>query len=87
LVLQLGVLGQFIFAGVQLGGQIIGFQMGFAVVDVIDPQSNIQASIIAQFQNILMILIFLSIGGHLIIIKTLANSFDIVHLGSFNLFR
>jgi flagellar biosynthetic protein FliR len=81
--IAMGLLGQFVFAGVQLGGQIIGFQMGFAVVDVIDPLSNIQASIISQFQNILMILIFLTIGGHLFIIKTLASSFDIVHLGSF----
>jgi flagellar biosynthetic protein FliR len=81
--IAMGVLGQFIFAGVQLGGQIVGFQMGFAVVDVIDPQSNIQASIIAQFQNILMILIFLSIGGHLLIIKAIAYSFEVVRLGSF----
>lgn len=81
--IAMGVLGQFIFAGVQLGGQIIGFQMGFAVVDVIDPQSNIQASIIAQFQNVLMILIFLSIGGHLLIIRAIAHSFDVVNLGSF----
>lgn len=81
--IAMGVLGQFIFAGVQLGGQIIGFQMGFAVVDVIDPQSNIQASIIAQFQNIVMILIFLAIGGHLLIIKAIAYSFDVVKLGTF----
>jgi flagellar biosynthetic protein FliR len=81
--IAMGVLGQFIFAGVQLGGQIIGFQMGFAVVDVIEPQSNIQASIIAQFQNIVMILIFLAIGGHLLIIKAIAYSFDVVKLGTF----
>ncbi|MDY6820645.1 MAG: flagellar biosynthetic protein FliR [Deferribacterota bacterium] len=81
--IALGLLGQFIFAGIMFGGHVIGFQMGFVVVDVIDPQSNVQASVVAQFQNILMILIFISIGGHLMIIKAIADSFDIVGLGSF----
>jgi flagellar biosynthetic protein FliR len=81
--IAMGLMGQFIFAGVQFGGQLIGFQMGFAVVDIIDPSSNIQASIIAQFQNILMILIFLSINGHLLLINTIAKSFEMVHLATF----
>lgn len=79
----IGFLGRILFAGVQLGGQIIGFQMGFGVVNVIDPQSNAQISIIAQFQNIVMILIFLGIGGHRLIIEAVYNSFLIVPLGSF----
>jgi flagellar biosynthetic protein FliR len=33
----LGMLVNFLFAAVQLGGQIIGFQMGFAMVNVVDP--------------------------------------------------
>jgi len=44
--------------GVQFGGQIIGTQMGFGIVNVLDPQSNSQVSLIAQFQNILMVLFF-----------------------------
>lgn len=78
-----GFLGRLLFVGVEFGGQVIGFQMGFGVVNVIDPQTNTQVSIIAQFQNIVMILIFLSIGGHRLIIEAVAQSFVAVPLGTF----
>jgi len=50
---------------------------------VIDPQTNSQVSIIAQFQNIVMILIFLAIGGHRLIIESIAKSFFVVPVGTF----
>lgn len=78
-----GLLGQFLFIGVQFGGQLMGFQMGFGIVNVVDPQTDTQMSIIAQFLNIVMILIFLSIGGHRILIEAIAKCFDIVPLGTF----
>lgn len=78
-----GFLGRLLFIGVEFGGQVIGFQMGFGVVNVIDPQTNSQVSIIAQFQNIVMILIFLAIGGHRLIIESIAKSFFVVPVGTF----
>jgi flagellar biosynthetic protein FliR len=81
--IMIGILGRFLFIGVQFGGQIIGFQMGFGVVNILDPQTNSQISIIAQFQNIVMILIFLSIGGHRLIIEAIVQCFKIVPLGTF----
>ncbi|MBZ4644133.1 MAG: flagellar biosynthesis protein FliR [Deferribacteres bacterium] len=81
--IMIGILGRFLFVGVQFGGQIIGFQMGFGVVNILDPQTNSQISIIAQFQNIVMILIFLSIGGHRLIIEAIVQCFKIVPLGTF----
>jgi len=81
--IMIGMIGRFLFVGVQFGGQIIGFQMGFGVVNVLDPQTNSQVSIIAQFQNIVMILIFLSIGGHRLIIQSLVQCVQVVPIGSF----
>jgi len=78
-----GFLGRLLFVGVEFGGQVIGFQMGFEIVNVIDPQTNSQVSIIAQFQNIVMILIFLAIGGHRLIIESIAKSFFVVPVGTF----
>lgn len=78
-----GFLGRLLFIGVEFGGQVIGFQMGFGVVNVIDPQTNSQVSIIAQFQNIVMILIFLAIGGHRLLIESIAKSFFVVPVGTF----
>jgi Flagellar biosynthesis pathway, component FliR len=52
------------FAAVQIAGTIIDFQMGFGVVNVLDPQTETQVSITAQFHNILAILMFLALDAH-----------------------
>ncbi len=78
-----GLIARFLFVGVQFGGQIIGTQMGFGIVNVLDPQSNTQVSLVAQFQNIVMILFFLTIGGHLYVIQAIAKSFEMIPLGVF----
>lgn len=70
-----------LFIGIQFAGQLAGLQMGFGIVNVIDPQSHGQVSIIAQFLNILAVLIVLSIDGHHLILQGLIGSFDAVPLG------
>lgn len=67
-----------IFAGVELAGQFVGYQMGFSVVNLIDPQTSEQVSIIGQFQNFLALMIFLAIDGHHLLIRALMRSFDLV---------
>jgi flagellar biosynthetic protein FliR len=78
-----GMMAYLMFVGVQLGGQIIGFQMGFGMVNAFDPTANMQMSIIAQFKNIAMLLFFISVGGHLMIVAALGESFRMVPLGLF----
>jgi len=70
-----------LFVGIQFAGQLAGLQMGFGIVNVIDPQSHGQVSIIAQFLNILAVLIVLSTDGHHLILQGLISSFDAVPLG------
>ena len=67
-----------IFAGVQLAGQIAGFQMGFAFVNVIDPATSAQVPIIAQAKNLIAMLIFLSINAHYWFLRGLVESFRLV---------
>ncbi len=74
----LGFIIRLVFDGIQLGGQFIGYQMGFAIVNVIDPYSSNQVSIIAQFKTLLAILIFLTINGHYILIAAIKKSFLLV---------
>src|ERR1017187_3822133 len=76
----IGYASYMIFAAIQLSGQIIDLQMGFGIVNVIDPMSNTQVSIIGQFQFILGVLIFLSINGHHVLFQALTDSFRIVPL-------
>lgn len=68
-----------IFTAVQLSGTLIDFQMGFGVVNVIDPQTSSQVSITAQVQNILAVLIFLALDAHHFILSTIIESFFILN--------
>ena len=48
--LFLGFIIRLLMMGVQFAGQLIGFQMGFGIVSVLDPQSGQQQSLIANFK-------------------------------------
>jgi flagellar biosynthetic protein FliR len=76
----LGYASYLIFTAIQLSGQIIDLQMGFGIVNVMDPMSNTQVSVIGQFEFILGVLIFLSINGHHMLFQAMVDSFRIVPL-------
>ncbi len=74
----IGFTAKLIFAAVQLAGELVGFQMGFGIVNVIDPQTSTQFSIIAQFQNIITLLIFLALDAHYWFILAISKSFELI---------
>lgn len=79
--LTLSLLVGFLFAAVQTGGSIIGFQMGFAMVNVVDPMTGVQETATAHFLYMLTTLVFLHMGGHLLLLKAFAESFRLVPPG------
>lgn len=81
--LAIGLTIRLFFAAIQLGGQLVGFQMGFAISNVLDPESGAQTPIVAHMGYWIAIVIFLLLNGHHILLKTLADSFSIVEVGSF----
>jgi flagellar biosynthetic protein FliR len=83
----IGVMTAFIvnlvFAGIQTAGYIIGFQIGFGIVNVVDPASGAQVSISAQFLNILAMLLFLTLNVHHALILGFVEGFKMVPLTTF----
>lgn len=63
------------FAAVQMAGHFISFSMGFSMARAMDPQAEVQDSVITEFMYILTILMFFAIDGHHIFIRALAGSF------------
>lgn len=80
--LILGMVIRFIFAAIQTGGQLIGFQMGFAMVNVVDPDSGVSEAVTAHFLYMVSLLTFLSFNGHLYLLSGLMKSFDALPPGS-----
>lgn len=79
--LTLGLVVRFVFAAVQTAGQVIGFQMGFAMMNVVDPLTGVSEAITAHFLYMVSLLTFLSLNGHLYLLKGLSQSFELVPPG------
>lgn len=77
-----GVVVMMIFEGIRMAGEILGLQMGFGIVNVVDPQASIELSILAVYKFMLAILIFLIVNGHHKIISAIARSFDLLPVGT-----
>lgn len=82
---MLGFVARLIFTAVEFGGTVVGYQMGFAAANVYDPQNQRQVSLMSQFQNVFAILVFLSIDGHHIFLRTLVDSYALLPPGLLDL--
>lgn len=81
--LTMGLVVRFIFTAIQAGGELIGFQMGFTMVNVIDPMTGQSEGVTAHFMWMVAMLTFLSLGGHLMLLKGLAATFKTIPPGGF----
>ncbi len=83
----LGILIQMLFEGIRMMGQVVGFQTGFAITNILDPQSGSQVSILSNMAYLMAVVIFLILNGHHILLNAIRDSFDIINVGSLNLDR
>ena len=81
----LGLLVQLFFEGVRMMGQLVGFQTGFAITNILDPQTGTQVSILANMAYLAAMTMFLILNGHHILLSSMRESFEIINAGSLNL--
>lgn len=72
----LGVAANLVFDGVQMAGQICSIQMGYSLVNILDPQTQVESTVVATFHQTLAMLIFLRLGVHTWILRAVAHSFS-----------
>ncbi|MCC5909812.1 MAG: flagellar type III secretion system protein FliR [Clostridiaceae bacterium] len=77
----IGFVGFLYFSTLYLAGTIIDTQIGFAMVNVMDPQTNSQMPIMSSFYNIIFTLLFLAMNGHHLIIRALVYSYNVLPVG------
>ncbi|MCX7795024.1 MAG: flagellar biosynthetic protein FliR [bacterium] len=83
--LIIGFLANIIFYMLQMVGQIIDFQVGLSLANIINPAFDIQVSPVGDLLFVLGMFIFLASGGYLQVIEAFGYSFNIVPLGIVNL--
>lgn len=82
--LTLGLLSVVIFAAVEFCGQMVGMQMGLSIATLFDPSIGTQSSSIAVFQNLLAMLLFMSVGAHYIFLRALTESYRLIPVGNWH---
>lgn len=81
--MTLGLCLRIFFGSVQLAGQIIGFQMGFAMINVVDPQTGSNVSIMDQMGYWVCVVVFLLLNGHHLMFMAIVESFELAPMGFF----
>ncbi len=79
--LLLGMCVNFVFMGIQAGGELFGFQMGFTMISFADPMTGNQTGITAFFIWMVALLTFLTLDGHLYLLQAFALTFKFIPAG------
>jgi flagellar biosynthetic protein FliR len=85
--LTIGVLSQLIFFAVQMAGALVDTGRGMDQPGLLTPQLQSNASVLAQLKFQMALVLFLTINGHLIYIRSLALSFEQIPLRGFARFE
>ncbi len=73
----MGLAVQFVFEAAQFAGQVMGMQVGFGLVNILDPNTQVDTPVLAVFSQTIAMLIFLRLGVHHWLMRALAQSFAI----------
>ena len=74
--ISIGMAVNLIFVGLQIAGQISGYQMGMALARVMDPSAGQQVPLLSQFYQLFAFLMFFILNAHHWFLKALAESFQ-----------
>lgn len=81
----LGIVAKAVFGAVEFCGQIVGMQMGFSMASLFDPAMGHQQQLLAMFQSLLAMLLFMTLGAHHIFIRAMVESYSLVPIGGWHM--
>lgn len=79
--LSMGFATRVVFAAVEMGGELVGLQMGLNFAGFFDPVTASQGTVTARFFATVVSFLFVLINGHLVVISALAHSFEVFPVG------
>ena len=81
----MGIASNVVFEGAQLAGQVLGVQMGYSLVNILDPQTQVETTVVATFYQSIVMLLFLQMNVHLWLLRAVGNSYRYVPPGTAHL--
>ena len=83
----IGVATNFVFEAAQMAGSVLGVQMGYSLVNILDPQTQVDTTVVAMFHQSVAFLLFLQLDVHHWILRGIAHSFEYLSPGAVHLNR
>jgi flagellar biosynthesis protein FliR len=80
--IAIGLAVRIVFAAVELAGEVIGLQMGLNYAGFFDPTTNSQTSAVGRFYGNATMLLFVVLGGHLMVLQAVVASFETFPVGT-----
>jgi flagellar biosynthetic protein FliR len=81
----MGIATNLVFEAVQLSGQIIGMQMGYSLINLLDPQTQVDTTVMAVFYQSIVMLLFLRMDVHFWLLRAVGNSYSYLPPGTAHL--
>jgi flagellar biosynthesis protein FliR len=78
----IGLVVQLTFEALIFAGQTISLTMGLSFATLVDPQRGASTTVLGQLFMIIGMLTYLAINGHLVLLGTLAESFQTLPIGA-----
>lgn len=76
--LLIGFTLQLVFEAITLGAELISASAGLSFAQLADPLRGVTVPVVGQFFTLAATLLFLALGGHLLLIEWLARSFTLM---------
>jgi flagellar biosynthesis protein FliR len=80
--IAMGVATNVVFEAAQTAGQMLSVQMGYSLVNILDPTTQVDSTVVAFLHQSLALLIFLGLDVHHWILRAVAHSFEYLPPGS-----
>ncbi|MDR1440669.1 MAG: flagellar type III secretion system protein FliR [Clostridiales bacterium] len=85
--ISIGFIPYLMFSAIYLAGQLIDMKIGFSMVSVLDPVSNLQIPVTSNFYFILCMLVFITVNAHHSVIRAIYESYAFVPAGTLSISR
>ncbi|HVP38758.1 MAG TPA: flagellar biosynthetic protein FliR [Candidatus Saccharimonadales bacterium] len=77
-----GLLAQLVFAAVQMAGELLGLQMGFSLMNLVDPTTGVTVPVISEVYGFFAALLFFVLDAHHLFLRGIFASFELAPLGT-----
>jgi flagellar biosynthetic protein FliR len=81
----MGIATNLVFEAANMAGQVLGVQMGYSLVNILDPQTQVDTTVMSMFYQSIVMLLFLRMDVHFWLLRAIGKSFVYLPPGNMHL--